>query len=159
MQTCVLHSVTGELHVIQNLRTRTIQGQVFPFTVNSVQRASPMVFLFRPQPKPSRGWTKTELGMTQQMDFKRLLFLSLLTGSLAISTRWTVLPLTPATGAFVYVSAALFVPWAALQAIALWKFSGRGLWLLTSLPLIAFWPAILYSLAWSCSHGNRNGCI
>jgi hypothetical protein len=93
------------------------------------------------------------------MGFKRLLFLSLLIGLLALSSRWTVLPLTPTTFVFVLFSAALIVPWAVLQAIALCKYGWRALWLLTSLPLIAYWPATLYSLAWSCSHGNLNACI
>jgi hypothetical protein len=93
------------------------------------------------------------------MGFNRLLFLSLLIGVLALSSRWTILPLTPATFGFVFFSAALVVPWAVFQAIALWKYGWRGLWLLISLPLIAFWPAILYALAWSCSHGNLNACI
>jgi hypothetical protein len=59
------------------------------------------------------------------MRFSHLFLLSLLTGILALSTRWTVLPLIPADFGFVFVSAACVIPWVFFQAIALLKYGKR----------------------------------
>jgi hypothetical protein len=102
---------------------------------------------------------ETILSYRTRMSFRLLFWLSLLIRLLAISSRWTILPFRPYTFAFVTFSEIMIVPWVVLFAVALRKHGKLALWLLVSLPLIAFWPYILYSLEWSCSHGNRNACI
>ena len=94
-----------------------------------------------------------------QMSFKPLFGLSLLAGLLAISSPWTIGPLTPYTIGFVTFSEIMIVPWVVLITLALRKHGKIGLSLLISFPLIAFWPTILYSLEWSCLHGNRSACF
>lgn len=98
------------------------------------------------------------LSARQSVPFKWLFLLSLLIGVVAVSTFWTVLPLTPTTFDFVFVSAALAIPWLPLQVYALVRHGKLGWWLSISLPMIAYWPLVLYLLVRACHH-NLNACI
>jgi hypothetical protein len=83
----------------------------------------------------------------------KTLLWSLLIGILAVSTRWTVLPLTPASLVFVAVSAALALPWAILFVLSVHRYGRKGLWILVGAPMILFWPVMFGLLVWSCEHG------
>ena len=71
-------------------------------------------------------------------------------GMLAVSTRWTRLPLTLG---FVLVNVALILFWAELVIVAFLKFGKRGLWMLIGAPLVMWYPLGLALLYWACEHG------
>jgi len=85
--------------------------------------------------------------------FGRFLLGSLTLGALAVSTRWTILPWTPGTFDFMYVSAALGALWTGLVTVALLKLGRRGLWTLAGAPLVMWWPIAFAVLQWTCMHG------
>ena len=88
---------------------------------------------------------------------KLLLLISLVIAILAASTRWSVLPLAPATFTFVFVSAVLAIPWTVPLVISVLRYGKRGLWVLVGLPLVLLWPALLGLLWVSCHWGAE--CI
>jgi hypothetical protein len=85
--------------------------------------------------------------------FGRFVVSSLILGVLAVSTRWTILPLTPSTFDFLYVNAAISVLWAGLVIVALRRYRKRGLWVLIGVPLVVWWPVMSGLLYWTCMHG------
>ena len=100
--------------------------------------------------------TGSEAG--REMMFRKLLLLiSLVIAILAASTRWSVLPLAPATFTFVFVSAVLAIPWTVPLVISVLRYGKRGLWVLVGLPLVLLWPALLGLLWVSCHWGAE--CI
>ncbi len=54
-------------------------------------------------------------------------------------------------------SIALAVCWLLVFAVGLFKFRKRGLWLLTGLPLVLWWPYVFFMIVWACSH-NVKAC-
>ena len=87
------------------------------------------------------------------MSRKRLLVWSLVIAVLAASTRWSV-PLVAAPGfTFVFVSAALAVPWYALLIVSIRRYGKGGLWVLLGAPLVLFWPTLFILLWYACEHG------
>lgn len=88
--------------------------------------------------------------------FGRFLLGSLILAVLAVSTRWTILPLTPGTSDFLVVSLALGALWTLLAIIALLRLGKRGLWMLAGAPLVFWWPMalILFILGGACQTGS-----
>jgi hypothetical protein len=78
---------------------------------------------------------------------------SLILAALSLSSRWTVLPMMPNTSTFLVVSMALCVAWFTLVSVSIAKHGKRSLWLLVGGPLVMWWPAVIFWLRWSCSHG------
>jgi hypothetical protein len=94
------------------------------------------------------------------MTFRSLLFLSLMIGIGAFAAGRGAIELTieiPVTLAA--LTLAFLVPWAVLQAVGIWKYRWRGLWLLVGLPLILLLPFLMFWVEWSCQHGNLDACI
>src|SRR5258708_3648107 len=78
---------------------------------------------------------------------------SLILAALSLSSRWTVLPLTPTTFTFVSVSTALCVIWLVLVSVSIARYGKRALWLLIGAPLVMWWPVLYALLWWTCRHG------
>jgi hypothetical protein len=94
--------------------------------------------------------------MTQ---FGRFLLGASILAVLAVSARWTILPLTPGMPDFFVVSLALGALWALLAIIALLRLGKRGLWMLAGAPLVFWWPMalILFLLSGACE--TASDCI
>jgi hypothetical protein len=91
--------------------------------------------------------------------FGRFLLGPLTLGALAVSTRWTILPLTPGTSDFFVVSLALGALWALLAIVALLRLGKRGLWMLAGSPLVFWWPLALIWLLLSGACETGSDCI
>jgi len=94
------------------------------------------------------------------MSFRTMLLLSLTIGTINAVTCWIALAATADIGTtLILVTTSFFIPWAAVQALGLWKYRWRGLWLLLGLPPMLLFPSLLFWVEWSCEHGNPNACI
>jgi hypothetical protein len=94
------------------------------------------------------------------MQFKSMLFLSLAIGVGAFASGQYLAPqMRDVVADLAFLTLAFLIPWAVLQAIGIWKYRLRGLWLLIGLPLILLLPVVLVWAEWSCRHGNLNACI
>ena len=91
------------------------------------------------------------------MSLKSFFFLSLLVGMADIIS--CIAMLSWGASGVIVLSAVAFIVWSILMTIGLRKYGKRALWLLTTLPLLAYVPTVVYSISWSCSHGNLNACI
>jgi len=91
---------------------------------------------------------------------RTLLFLSASIGIAAFGACWSAirLPIEPPI-ILVLVKLVFLILWAAVQAVGIWKYRWRGLWILVGLPPILLLPLVVFWAAWSCEHGNLEACI
>jgi hypothetical protein len=93
------------------------------------------------------------IGLRETPPLKRLLIMCFIIAAASASTRWTVLPITPATFTFVSVSDALAVLWILSVGVTIAKYGRRGIWALIGAPLVLLWPVVYTLLIWACKHG------
>ena len=93
---------------------------------------------------------------------KILALLSVLLCLLALPQFWLVLPVNLSYSVYLeelLFSGVLFLPWALLQLVAVWRYGKRGLWLLIAVPALGFTPLMVYLAVKACTQGNINACI
>jgi hypothetical protein len=94
------------------------------------------------------------------MRFNSMLLLSLAIGIAAFASERYLAPrMHDLAVGLSFLTVAFLIPWAVLQAVAIWKYRLRALWLLVGLPMILSLPLALIWAEWSCELGNLDACI
>jgi hypothetical protein len=86
--------------------------------------------------------------------FRPLLLISLGLALLACLMPLAVKPGN--TDLAIRASAIVAAVWLATVTYGIIMFKKRGLWFLVGTPLIAFWPFVLFLIAWGCAHNLRS---